>query len=147
MKRFVLLLWGLLLFPLGWLVNWLVMNVSSRWLGWYGVITLAVWFFLAYRFSRFNRNTVEAVLMLNLPAAIVLILLAVQHLIFHAYWMNPVGIWTQMFYLPVLFWGTQLSVWTPSMLLAYCVCFVLLVAAALLGCITYKRRGHYKKYH
>ena len=134
MKRFVLLLWGLLLFPLGWLVNWLVMNVSSRWLGWYGVITLAVWFFLAYRFSRFNRNTVEAVLMLNLPAAIVLILLAVQHLIFHAYWMNHIGLWSQLFYLPVINLGVNLTSWSHTLFPAYAAGFILMICCSFVGC-------------
>ena len=140
MKRLLLLLLGLVPFPLGWLVNWLMMNGSSRWLPWYGVIFAVIWFFLAYCFFPFAKNLVETVVLLNLPAAVVLILLAVQQIFFHSYWLNAAGAWTQIFYLPLVFLVTNSLWWTPSLLPSYCIAFLLLVAVSLLGCVMRRRR-------
>lgn len=146
MKRFLLLLLGLIPFLFGWLVNWLVMNVSVRWLNWYGVILLVIWFFFAYCFSRFAKNTAEVVLFLNFPAAAVLILIGIQELVLHAYWMNLVGRFTQMFYLPLLSIAFRLTTWSHTMFFTYCAAFLLLIAVSLVGGITRRRHIHSKQH-
>ncbi len=140
MKHFILLLCGLIPFPLGWLANRLILNFSVWWIRWYAVIILVIWFFLAYGFSRFFKSIPQVIFLLNLPAAIVLLLLTTQQFTFHPYWMNAAGLWTQLFYLPLISLSAGLTAWTHHMIVTYCAAFVLLLAASLLGCIARGRR-------
>ena len=145
MKRLFLPLLGLVPFLCGWLVNELILKPSPLGHLGYAVGFLVLWFLLAYGFSRLVKSIPWAMVLLHLPAAVVLLLLGVQELILHAYWLNPVGLWTQFFYLPLINLATRLFPWSDRMLWIYCTSFLLLLATALLGCLARRHRASRQK--
>ena len=103
----------------------------------YGLISvffLLIWGCIAFLLNNRYHKTKAIVISLNLIAALDLLLLGIQELIRHAYWMNSVGKWSQLFYLPMLNLGFSLTNWSHSVFAAYVACFALMVAASLLGC-------------
>ncbi len=141
MERMRPLILGLVPFPVGRVMDWMLVTASVRLpLGLIGIGMLVLWCFIAYWcYGRVGR-TVKTVFWLNLPALAVLVLLGVQTLVFHAYWGNLAGAWTQLFYLPLLTLGFTLTAWSDTMFPVYCAGFLLLAAAAVLGCRIKKGR-------
>lgn len=83
----------------------------------------------------------SSLLLLDLPAAIVLLLVLYQELAMQQYWGNAVGMGTQLFYLPVLGVGFRLTAGiTHTMSPVYVLSFLLLCAASLLGRLLGERR-------
>lgn len=148
MKKFALLLIGCIPFLIGWFIDrFLIHFIAGAFpLFIVGILLLAVWFASAYFLGQGAGGTVWTAVLLNLPALLILVLVGVQELALHAYWRNFVGIWTQIFYLPLLHIGFTLSTWSHRVFTAYCIGFVLLAAASLLGCHTYKKRAYQKRY-
>lgn len=109
-----------------------------------GIALLAVWLVLACLCRLFTAGNRQVVLLLNLPAFVVLVLIGFWDLT-GATWMGPVTTWTQLFYLPLMRVGVKLFFGTNTMLTACCVCFVLMVGAAYLGCRLCERRLRKKK--
>ncbi|MDK2951163.1 MAG: hypothetical protein PWQ77_828 [Kosmotogales bacterium] len=142
MKKVVLFISGLIPFLMGYLMNWSMLtiffdvNVPYALIS---VITLLIWGLLGYFLSGYSGAHKQTVILMNLPAFIVLILNAVQLLIFKAYWLNIIGLAVQIFYLPFLNISFLLTSWSHSMLPAYIVAFILMVAASSLGCYANKK--------
>ena len=142
MRRAALLfLVGLSPFLLGWLLSRAMMTIFAEMGGaWLylvlGLAMLMLWAVAAgiLGFKGSKGRMALTVLCLNLPAAVVLVLLGVQELALHAYWTNAVGLWTQMFYLPVLRLGAILGGWTGQLFWAYFAAFLLLVLVSWMGC-------------
>lgn len=147
MRKMLLLLLGFMPFLFGRLLNWAMMTVFiDITLPYFfiGVITMAIWFLFSYFFCNATNTHTQAVVLLNLPAAFVLILVGIQELVLHSYWMNPVGMWTQMFYLPLLNIGFRLTRGLESMFSAQCACFILMIAVSYFGCYVRKKRDYAK---
>lgn len=141
MKSLSLFVLGFIPFLIGRLLNWRMfadMN-SMPPLFVIGLITLAVWFIISYSFFNPTKSLKRTVLLFNLPATLVLILVGIQELILHAYWMNYVGKWTQLFYLPLLNIGFRLTWFSHTVFPAYCASFTLMIAASFLGCYLHKK--------
>ena len=103
----------------------------------YRLVSLAVlllWGCIAFFLDHHSHRTKSIMVSLNLIAAFDLLLVGIQELILHAYWMNDIGLWSQLFYLPVLNLGFNLTNWSPSVFTAYAACFVLMAAASFAGC-------------
>ena len=150
MKRIALLLMGF--FPLlliGYGLNHLIMTALYYNAVVYlliGIAVLAVWFAFGMLSAKLTGSKKEAVLLLNAPAFLVLLLILVQELILRAYWMNIIGVATQMFYLPLLPLSFTLARVLPGVLmvgpwLASAIAFALLVGASCLGRRTAESRG------
>lgn len=134
--RLLLILLGLLPFAIGGLMNWYIISqnaVPSFFL--IALLVLLIWGGIAF-WGRRRLEAAQVIFSLNLAPFLVLLLLAVQELVFHAYWFNPVGVWTQIFYLPLMSVSFTLTVWSHSSFTAYGTAFILLVAASLAGCKT-----------
>jgi len=127
---------GALPFVVGGIQNWYMLTYMDSILP-YGMISvffLIVWGCAAFLLNGNHQNTKKIVVFLNLIAVIDLLLIGAQELIFHAYWMNSIGVWSQLFYLPMVNLGFSLTIWSHSVFPAYVVSFILMVAASFAGC-------------
>jgi len=95
---------------------------------------LLIWGCIAFSLHKRGRRTAQTVICLHLIAALDLLLIGIQECILHAFWMNAVGSWSQLFYLPVLHFGFRLTPWSHSLFPAYAASFLLMVGIALIGC-------------
>lgn len=127
---------GFLPFALGHIQNCLMLSNADAVLPYtlISVLFLFLWAFLAFLLNKRGKRTKQTLLFLNLPAAAVLALLGVQELLLHRYWANAIGIWTQIFYLPLVNLGALLTGWSHSLFAAYAASFLLILAAAYAGC-------------
>ena len=127
---------GFLPFVFGGLMNWYMMTNPNALPPFFLIAMgmLILWAVVSFFMMGRIQNEKKVVLSLNGVAFIVLILLGVQEMVLQAYWMNPVGTWTQFFYLPLLRLGFTFTSWTPSMFLAYAASFLLMLLASVLGC-------------
>lgn len=135
MKRVLLLLLGWLPLLAGAVMDDLMMrymDVRPPYLL-IGVGTLLVWALLG-SFTVMLKEKPASLLPLNLPAAIVLLLLVVQDGVCKAYWSNWLGVYTQLFYLPLLNLAGRLGGWLfHTIWPLYLLCFLLLCGASYLG--------------
>ena len=138
-KRFPVIMFfvlGVFPFLIGGIQNWYMLTYVDSVLP-YGFISLAVlllWGCIAYLLNDRYHRTKSIVISLNLIATLVLLLLGIQELMLHAYWMNLVGKWSQLFYLPMINLGFSLTNWGHSVFAAYVACFILMVAVSIVGC-------------
>ena len=98
-----------------------------------GIGCLVLWGLIAFGARFFIEDEREVVIRLNLIAAVVLVLVAIQEVILHAYWSNIVGVWSQFYYLPLLNLGFTLTRWSSSVFPAYVVSFGLMIGATVVG--------------
>lgn len=133
---------GLVPFVLGWLTNGYILANPEKVppLLPIAVATLVLWGALAFWFRGKLAKTGPIVLLMNLIPAVILVLLGVQELVFGAYWGGLPGIWTQLYYLPLLNLGASLAPWASFPIVLYTICFLLLAAASLAGCKLRERR-------
>ena len=103
------------------------------------VLFLVIWSTIAFFMRPHMESTRKTAMWLNLVALVVLILLGVQELWFGAYWLNAIGLWTQLFYLPLMNVGFSLTMWSHSVFVAYLICFSLMVVVSVIGCNWRKR--------
>ena len=137
MKKAILPVVGLLPFLAGGLLNRVMLSVSfSRNLPLFliGLAVLVLWGLASAALRGVTGSAWQTVTLLHIPAAVVLVLLGIQELVLGAYWMNPVGVWTQCFYLPLMNLGFSLTFWSHTLFPAYCAAFLLMVAVSILGC-------------
>lgn len=133
---------GFLPFVFGGIMNWWMMTNPDT-LPPYLLIALGMlilWAVISFFMMGRMQHEKKVVLSLNGIAFVVLILLGVQEMVLQAYWMNPLGAWTQYFYLPLLRLGFTFTSWTPSMFFAYIASFLLMLGASILGCNLKKNR-------
>ena len=109
----------------------------------FNLIFLFLWGLLSYKIQPPDANVLKNQLILHFPALIALILLLYQVLLRGAYWLNVIGLSTQMFFLPVLSLGV--SVVNPFVSGAapwpgYVAGFILMVLAGLIGGILKSKR-------
>lgn len=112
MPELMLTLTGLLPFAAGYGIHWMMTAYPDVRLpyGLIGLIFLLIWggiAFLAGSFAR--RNPLAKIVCMNGVALVVLVLLGIQELVLGAYFSNAAGIWTQLYYLPLLQLGFSLS--------------------------------------
>ena len=143
-KRAILVLIGfipLLLF--GYYLNHLLMTTfyyRDAPLSLIGVAIIAVWFVFGIISVKLVCSKIEAVLLLNTPAFIVLILVLFQEWVLTGFWLNQVGLATQMFYLPLVRFGMVISGVIPRFILpigsfgiASAFAFLFMLGASYLG--------------
>ena len=112
-KRIVCIAMGF--FPMqlfGYYVNHLILNVYYDVLPPYflfGAAVIAAWFAFGMISIFLVRSRKEAVLLLNLPAFLVLMLIMFQEWVLAGMWMNQIGLAIQHFYLPILRLGVVLT--------------------------------------
>lgn len=135
-----LLALSLLPFLAGWLMNTgMLPFLGGIWLDLIATLTLAGWGYLAYRMMPHMKKPIKIIFVQNLVGLIALALLLYQLVILEHYWLNFVGIWTQLYFAPVFVLGVQLTNWTHSTAAAYCVSFLILAAFSGVGCWKYHR--------
>lgn len=132
--KVVLLILGALPFAVGGAQNWYMLHTDSLLpYGLMAVFFLFAWGGIAFLLNQAGKRTSQTVVFLNLIAALDLLLVGAQELIFHAYWMNDAGLWSQLFYLPLINLGFRLTSWSHGAFSAYAASFVLMVGAAFAG--------------
>lgn len=139
MRKVVLFLLGLTPFFFGGLQNWVMTKYMDVQLPYFliGVGLLMVWFSFAFFFG--GKDGKQTVLWMNLPGGVVLGLLFMQEVILCAYWRNAIGLWTQLFFLPLVNLGFRLTFWAHTVFPAYTAAFLLLIGASGLGAAARKR--------
>ena len=111
MKRTILILIGLFPLPLGYLLNYLLayteIVVTPGLLFFTGVVVLLLWFLMGIFSVRFFESKIEAIMLLNTPAVIIL-LISILFVILGREGMGYVGLSPQFFYFPFLRMGVVL---------------------------------------
>ena len=133
---------GTLPFVIGGIQNWYMLSDGDVVLpySWIGVCFLLIWGGIGFLLNGKGRGTKKTVIALNLIAFVDLLLLGMQELVLHAYWMNRVGSWSQLFYLPMVNLGATLTSWSHSMFAVYIISFLLMVGATFIGCKLREKR-------
>lgn len=132
----ILFLLGAVPFAVGYGMNaWMMEHSASvPSFGVIALIFLAAIMGISFFANSFVKSTKHVVVSFNLIAAAVLVLIGIQELILHQYWSNTVGVATQMFYLPLLNLGFQITFWSHTVFPAYFAAFLLMILASYLGC-------------
>jgi len=140
MKRLILIVLGLVpLLVFGFSLNHLIMSVFFDVIPPFmliGVTVLVVWFGFGLVSVKLEGSRKAAIVLLNAPAFVILILILLQELVFRSFWLNIVGFGTQMFYLPLIGLGSGLSAVLPGITTFSLICsiaFVLLLLSSFLG--------------
>lgn len=100
-----------------------------------GVAVIAVWFVFGIISMRLVGSRREAVLLLNAPAFFVLLLVLFQEWVISRFWLNTIGLATQMFYLPLVRLGMVITTPLPlgSFGIASTFAFAFMLGASYLG--------------
>ena len=144
-KRIVLLMIGfvpLLLF--GFFINHLLMTAFWYAPGPYFLISIAVivvWFVFGMISVLLVSPKKEALLLLNASAFLVLLLIFFQELVLGHMWLNQIGLATQMFYLPLVNFGSVFGGILPfhSFGIISAISFIFLLCASYFGRTTAER--------
>lgn len=139
----ILLAMGLLPLLLGFFLNWYVQNlaVATPALLVSAILLLALWAAVSFWAVRAGNSIGKVLALLHLIPLLALALVLVQLVVLGSFFPNPLGIWPQLYYLPLMEVGFRLAWRSGSMALAYAACFLLLTAASLAGCALGKRKG------
>ena len=98
-----------------------------------GIIFLAFWGFLSFQAGKMEKDIKSAFFLLNGPALLVMHLILWQEVIRQSYWKGILGVYTQLFYLPLISIGFSLTPWSGRIWPAYIMCFLLMSAMFVLG--------------
>lgn len=136
MLELALTLTGLLPFAAGYGMHWMMTAYPDLRLpyGLIGLVFLLLWggiAFLAGIFAR--RNLLLAIACMNGVALVVLVLLGIQELVLGAYFSNASGVWTQLYFLPLLRLGFSLTSWSSRVFAADAAAWLLMAAVSHLG--------------
>lgn len=129
-----LVLLSLMPLGLGWLLNWYMTIHPETFppLFIIGAAFLLVWGYISWRVNNKVLCTGPVMLIQNGFAAVALILLAIQS-IQGAYWEGLLGVGSQMFYMPMLYFGAVFFNWL-GVFGIYFACFALMLLASFIGC-------------
>lgn len=135
-RKVLLLALGLTPFLLGRVMSRYMMAYPDTLLPylWIAILFLILWGGLSFLLKGKTGKTSEVLIFLNAVAAFDLLLVGVQELLLHAYWLNAAGVWSQLYYLPVIHVGFRLTDWSHSVFSAYAASFLLMAGASFLGC-------------
>ena len=110
------------------------------------VAVIAAWFVFGIISVKLVGSKKEAVLLLNASAFVVLMLILFQEWVLGSFWLNQVGLTTQMFYLPVVRLGFLISKVIPRFILpigsfgiASAFAFLFMLGASYLGRVIIER--------
>lgn len=98
------------------------------------LLFLLFWAGISFLLKGKRRKIKEVLAFLHIAAAFDLLLLGLQELVFHAYWINSVGVWSQLYYLPVLGAGLWLTNGSGHLFMEYTCSFLCMVGASFVGC-------------
>ena len=142
MSYLTLTLAGLLPFAAAYGMNWAVMEYPDVLLPYslIALVFLLIWGGIAYVAGIQGVRIGPALICMNGVALAVLVLLGMQELVLGAYFHNAAGIWTQLYFLPLLRFGFRLTGWSSRILAADAAAFLLMVAASYLGLWLGKRQ-------
>ena len=141
MKKFILLLEGIIPFFIGYVINYLVMGPFYNTVLPYKLISitfLIAWFFVGRYSYRFVSNKKVATIMGNSVALIVLLFILYQEVILGQYWTNQVGMATQFYYLPLINLASVFTRMFHTMPATYVTGFLMMCIVYYLGCHTNK---------
>lgn len=129
-EKLLVLLMGCSPFLIGRLQDFVMMNTFIP-LTFISCLMLLLWGGFGVLALRFMNERKTSLLLLNTPAAVVLLLILVQEWVVGAYWFNFVGTYTQMFYLPFISLGFRLVFWADTVVPAYIAAFILLILTSV----------------
>lgn len=140
MKKIILVVIGLLPFPVGYFMNYLIMSDTffnkALPYGTIGLVFLLCWFLLGKVLSPLADTIKKASILAHSVALLVLILNLFQVIILKQYWANHVGVATQFYFLPLLNISFTLTPMFHSLSVVYIVSFSLMCVSFYLGCRT-----------
>ena len=143
MKAWKLVLAGLLPVTVGLLLNGLIiafMDVRLLY-GLTGILFLLAWAWLGWRLCAGKRGVLAAAALAHLPTLLALLLVCYQTLVHGGFWMNFLGLLTQVAFLPASYLAARCLFWMPSIgMPAMCiVSFILYYAVFCVGGLLRKR--------
>ena len=125
---------GLLPLGVGYLINWHMMLHQDKFppLFIIGAVFLVAWFIVSRNMNKKIMDARTVVIFQNSGALLAIILLGVQALC-GGFWENTVGILSQMFYMPMLYFSYCFFDWM-GLFGVYFMSFLLMVLTSYLGC-------------
>ena len=107
-----LVILGLMPLGVGWLLNWYMTIHPETFPPMFiiGAAFLVIWGYISWKMDKKILSTFPVMLCQNGGAAVALLLLAIQALQ-GAYWENLPGVLSQMFYMPMLYFGAVFFNW------------------------------------
>ncbi len=136
MKKLLLIGTGFLPFVMGFALHLFITGCPvglSLFFSAINIATLLLWgaagFFLRYH----TASALKATALAHLPALAVLLLILVQELILGHYWMNFLGLATQVFFLPLVYLPANMLFFVRRMPLIYAAAFCGMAAVFWLG--------------
>ncbi|MBR0385634.1 MAG: hypothetical protein IJI05_03710 [Erysipelotrichaceae bacterium] len=100
---------------------------------------LLLWAVITLVIKMFSNSTRKALLINFLPAMDA-ILIAVTELVMKGHWPYVITYYSQLFFQPVIALGKMISGWSDSPIVPYAMCFVLLLAASIVGVLFWRER-------
>jgi len=127
---------GFVPFVFGIAMNWFMMTFPNLLPPYFlvGIGMLLFWFAATYFSKPYAVSGSQLLCGIHLVPFAILVLLFVQEIILGAYWRNFIGMWTQLYYLPLVNLGFQMTFWSHRIFTAYMASFLLMLIAALVGC-------------
>lgn len=136
MLELALTLTGLLPFAAGYGMHWMMTAYPDLRLpyGLIGLVFLLLWGGIAFLSGIFaRRSTSLTIVCMNGVALVVLVLLGIQELVLGSYFSNAAGVWTQLYFLPLLRLGFSLTSWSSRVFAADAAACLLIAAVSYLG--------------
>jgi hypothetical protein len=137
MKQWILFILGFIPFPVGYLINHMILNSFPVYELFYTIVSLVflgIWFLVGMFLYHLAGTKIKAAVIANCPAFIVLLLVLFQEVILGRYWMNFIGLAGQLYYLPLLSLTFKLTPMFHTMPPAYIAAFCLMYFAFYSGC-------------
>lgn len=145
MKKSILILVGIAPFFMGYGMNYLMMGPFYNTVLPYkliGIAFLIAWFFVGRYSYIFVSDKKLATLLGNSVALIVLVLILYQEVVLRQYWLNQIGMATQLYYLALINVASVFTRMFHTMSATYITAFLMMCMVFYLGCHTNK---HYAK--
>lgn len=145
MKKMVPLALGFTPLLFGLFIDWYIMTDLTIPIPFslFEILTLGLWFWYARRFCGGAQHPRQALILLNLPALLMLILVLLQLLVSHLFWDNFFGVVGQLFFLPLISLSGRILLLTGTRTLStlpcFCISFLLLIGVSILGYGTKKK--------
>ena len=141
MKKLIILnLLGFIPLFIGIIMNYIIMQDVILSFNLIGFIFIILWIFIGYKTEGIEETPGKSSISIHMPGAFALILVLFQEIILGQYWLNLLGLLSQLYFLPLISLGSYFTFWTPRIWPVYIVAFLLMIGSYYIGIRIKKRR-------
>jgi len=139
MNKLILLLIGIVPLLLGYLINYL-MFIGMMPLYIIYIAAWIIWFIAGMYSIKLIDKRIVSILILNIPAALFLLLVLYQEVVIGQYWLNIIGLLPQLFYSPFIYVGFRITPMFHQVFYAYIASFLCMLLVSFIGRFVGERR-------